>query len=181
MADNPKQLIKQLQTSITSLTRSPQFDRVIPEVGSNFVACLPDAVKLSQVAGLTGRIILVRGKPEPVGEIEFGWAPFMGRVILKAHALNNSIQAAIALRHSSEIVEAARRAKLQVVGFRLSKTVPIPDCMTLAGLEKFRFVPEVLFDWGAHGVEPLMVVFGSTPKEITQRVQAILKELVIDE
>jgi hydroxymethylpyrimidine/phosphomethylpyrimidine kinase len=181
MADNPEKLIKQLQTSITTLTRTPYFHRLIPEVGSNFVTCLPNATQPSQVAGLTGRIILVRGKPEPVGEIAFGWAPFMSRVILKAHSLNNSIQAAIALRHSNEIIEAARRAELQVVGFRLSENTPIPDCMTLAGLEKFRFVPEVLFDWGAHGVEPLVVIFGSTPKVITQRVQAILKELVIDE
>ena len=181
MADNPEKLIKQLETSITALIRTPKFSRLIPEVGSNFVACLPNATKPSQVAGLTGRIILVRGKPKPVGEIAFGWSPFMGQVILKAHALNNSIQAAIALRNSKEIVEAARRAKLQVVGFRLSENTPIPECMTLAGLEKFRFVPEVLFDWGAHGVEPLVVVFGTTPKAITQRVQAILKELVIDE
>ncbi len=70
---------------------------------------------------------------------------------------------------------------MQVVGFRLSENTSVPDCMTLAGLEKFRFVPEVLFDWGAHGVEPLVVVFGSTPKVITQRVQAILKGLVVDE
>ena len=181
MAENPERLIKQLQTNTLALTRTPHFGPLIPEVGSNFVACLPGATKLSQVAGLTGRIILVRGKPEPVGEFEYGWAPFMGQVILKAHALNDSIHAAIALRYSPDIVEAVRQANLQVVGFRLNENTPVPKCMTLAGLTKFRFVPEVLFDWGAHGVEPLVVTFGSTPKVITQRVQAILKELVIDE
>ena len=58
MADNPEKLIKQLESSISTLTRTPHFNRLIPEVGSNFVACLPHATKLSQVAGLTGRPLL---------------------------------------------------------------------------------------------------------------------------
>ncbi len=180
MGDDPAKLIQQLHTNIIALTRTPNFARLVPEVGSNFVVCLTGATKLSQVAGLTGRIILVRGKPEPVGEVDFGGAPFMGPVILKAHQLNETIHAALSLRYSNDIVEAARRAKLQVVGFRLGKLKPIPDCMTLEGLSKFGFVPEVLFDWGAHGVEPLVVVFGSTPKGVTQRARAILTELLTD-
>ncbi len=181
MVDDPAKLIRQLNTNIIALTRTSQFARLVPEVGSNFVACLTGATKLSQVAGLTGRIILVRGEPEPVGEVDFGWTPFMGRVILKAHALNDTVHAAISLRYSNAIVEATRRAGLQVVGFRLEELKPLPDCMTLEALSKFGFVPEVLFDWGAHGVEPLLVVFGSTPKVVTQRARAILAELLADE
>ena len=181
MVNDPAKLIQQLNTNIIALTRTRHFARLVPEVGGNFVACLSGATQLSQVAGLTGRIILVRGKPQPIGEVELGWAPFMGQVLLKAHKLNNNIHAAVSLRHSSEIVEAARRAKLQVVGFRLGKLKPIPDCMTLEGLTKFGFVPEVLFDWGAHGVEPLVVVFGSTPKAVTQMTRATLKELLAEE
>ena len=181
MTDNSSILIRQLNANILALTRTPHFERLVPEVGSNFVACLTGASDLSQVAGLTGRIILVRGEPEPVGEVDFGWAPFMGRVILKAHALNDTVHAAISLRYSNAIVEAARRAKLQVVGFRLGESKPVPDCMSLEGLSKLGFVPEILFDRGAHGVEPLVVVFGATPKLVTQRTRAILTELLTDE
>jgi predicted fused transcriptional regulator/phosphomethylpyrimidine kinase len=181
MVDNPSKLIQQLHRNIITLTRSPNFKRLVPEVGSNFVACLSGATTLSQVAGLTGRIILVRGEPEPIGEVEFGWAPFMGRVLLKAHNLKNTIHAAVSLRYSSAIVEAARSAELQVVGFRLSENKPVPDCMTLEALTRFGFVPEVLFDWGANGIEPLVVVFGETPKVVTQHTRAILSKLEADE
>jgi hydroxymethylpyrimidine/phosphomethylpyrimidine kinase len=181
MAENPAKLIQQLKSNISRLTKTPHFARLVPEVGGNFVTCLSGASELSQVAGLTGRIILVRGMPEPIGEVDFGWAPYMGRVILKAHSLNESIHAAISLRYSNEIVEAARNANLQVMGYRLGKRLPIPECMTLAGLTKYGFVPEVLFDWGAHGVEPLVVVFGQSPKMVTERVLAILNKLLADE
>jgi predicted fused transcriptional regulator/phosphomethylpyrimidine kinase len=180
MVTDAVKLVQQLKTNIIALTRTPHFRQLVPEVGSNFVACLTGATTPSQVAGLTGRIILVRGEPEPVGEVDFGWAPFMGPVILKAHALNDEVHAAISLRFSNAIVEAARRAQLQVVGFRLGESKPVPNCMTIEGLSKFGFVPEVLFDWGAQGIEPLVIVFGSTPRVVTQRVQAILKELLAE-
>ena len=72
MADDPTKLIRQLNTNILALTRTRHFARLVPEVGGNFVACLTGATKLSQVAGLTGRIILVRGEPKPIGEVDFG-------------------------------------------------------------------------------------------------------------
>jgi predicted fused transcriptional regulator/phosphomethylpyrimidine kinase len=166
-----------LSTQLQILLQIPEFNQLIPEVGSNFVACLPGATKISEVAGLTGRIILVRGKPQAVGEVDFGWAPFMGRVILKAHSYNPVIHAAISLRYSPTIIEASRTAGFQVVGYRLPNRQPVPNCMTLAALDKLRFVPEVLFDWGALGIEPLVVVFGTTPDEVTTRVELILSEL----
>ncbi len=181
MEDEPQQLKDQLNSCINAVVGMRNFARLIPEVGSNFVACLQGATKLSQVAGLTGRIILVRGKPEPIGGVDFGWAPFMGRVILKAHSLSVDDRSAISLRFSNSIVQAARRAKLQVVGYRLEPNKPVPECMTLKALSKYGFVPEVLFDWGAHGVEPLVVVFGSSPKIVKQRTRAILTKVLADE
>ena len=177
MADLDVKLIKSLTSQLQGLLQTPGFEQLIPEVGSNFVACLSDATKMSQVAGLTGRIILVRGKPQAVGDVDFGWAPFMGRVILTAHTLKPTIHAAISLRNTPNIIEASRNAGLQVVGYRLPDRQPVPDCMTLAALEKLQFVPEVLFDWGAVGIEPLVVVFGATPEEVTSRVEMILFEL----
>ena len=177
MASSKDTLKKSLRTQIQSVLQAPGFERLVPEVGSNFVACLSGATQMEHVAGLTGRIILVRGKSQAVGEVDFGWAPFMGRVILKAHSLKPTIHAAIALRNTPTIVEGCRTAGLQVVGYRLPARQTVPDCMTLAALEKLRFVPEVLFDWGAHGIEPLVVVFGATPEEVTNRVELILFEL----
>ncbi len=181
MSTTAEGLKKQLASNIDSLVRTPGFARLIPEVGSNFVICLPNAIKLSQVAGLTGRIIIVRGRPQAVGEVDFGWSPFMGRVILKAHSLDEDIRSAISLRFSLTITEAGRKAKLQVVGFRLPERATIPDCITLAALSRLKFVPEVLFDWGAHGIEPLVVVFGSNSKEVREHVQAIINELPVNE
>jgi predicted fused transcriptional regulator/phosphomethylpyrimidine kinase len=181
MTEDPNSLKQQLEASIDSLLLTRGFAQLIPEVGSNFVACVPKATQLSQVVGLTGRIILVKGQPEAVGEVDYGWAPFMGQVILKAHSVNNQIRSAISLRNSAPIVEAARKAELQVVGYRLPENHPIPDCMTLLALSKLNFVPEVLFDWGAHGIEPLVITFGSDPEEVSRRVQGIIKELVTDE
>lgn len=181
MAHSAIGLIEQLTANINALVKTARFAQLIPEVGSNFVGCLSGASQLSDVAGLTGRIILDRGRPVAVGEVDFGWAPFLSRVLLKAHSLNEDIRSAISLRNTAIIVEAFRRAEFQVVGYRLPENKPAPECMTLMALNKLGFVPEVLFDWGAHGLEPLVVAFASKPREVRLCAQKAIKEMLASE
>ncbi|MFW9831428.1 MAG: thiamine-phosphate synthase family protein [Candidatus Thorarchaeota archaeon] len=181
MVERTHSLKEQLKANIHAIVKTAGFERLIPEVGSNFVGCLLGTTKLKEVAGLTGRIILDRGRPVAIGDVDFGWAPFMGQVLLKAHSLNKQILSAISVRNTPDIVDASRHANLQVVGYRLPENKPPPDCMTLMALNKLGFVPEVLFDWGAHGLEPLVIVFGSSPREVRVRVQKIIGELLASE
>ncbi len=49
--------------------------------------------------------------------------------------------------------------------------------MTLAGLKALGYVPDVLFDQGAFGIEPLVAMFGGNPKGIVNRIKQIIKKL----
>lgn len=172
-----KTVLNQLMQAIHRLVTIPGTSELIPEVGSNFVYCLPQAKELTDVAGLTGRIILVKGQPRAVGDVDFGWAPYMGRVILEAHHINPKVRSAISLRYHPHIVKTFRGSGFDVAKFQLSENQPIPDCMTLAGLKTLGFVPDVLFDQGAHGLEPLIVVFRASPDEIVNIIEGILPQL----
>ncbi len=167
------EVVTQLANSVAALESLQGFDRLVPEVGSNIVYCLPDAVQQEEVAGLTGRIILVRGRPKACGDIDFGWAPFMGPVVLAAHKLEPSIRSAISLRCTSEIIAAGQAQGLEPAEFRWPRNQSPPSCLTLTALETLGYVPKVLYDQGAHGLEALVVVFGDNPKTIVKRVRLI--------
>ena len=130
--ENRCHVLEKLGEAIRHLEARPGFFRLIPEVGSNFVFCLPHAKDLTDVAGLTGRIIRVRNNAKAVGEVDFGWAPFMGRVILEAHHLDHRILSAISLRTSADIIDGAHRAELIVREFELPIADIVPDCLTVA-------------------------------------------------
>jgi predicted fused transcriptional regulator/phosphomethylpyrimidine kinase len=168
-----KEVITQLGQSIATLEALPGFAQLVPEVGSNFVYCLPNAIRQEEVAGLTGRIILVRGRPKACGEIDFGWAPFMGRVVLAAHKMEATIRSAISLRSSADIITAFQRQGLEPVEFQWPGGQDPPNCLTLTALEVLSYVPAVLYDQGAHGLEALTVVFGENPKTIVEQIQSI--------
>ncbi len=168
-----KEVVTQLVQSIDALESLQGFAQLVPEVGSNLVYCLPNAVQKEEVAGLTGRIILVRGRPKACGDVDFGWAPFMGRVILAAHKMEASVRSAISLRFSSEIIAACQMQELEPVEFRWPRKQAPPSCLTLAALEAIGYVPKVLYDQGAQGLEALVVVFGENPMTIVERVRLI--------
>jgi predicted fused transcriptional regulator/phosphomethylpyrimidine kinase len=172
-----RQVLEKLGKAIRHLDARPDFFRLIPEVGSNFVYCLPDPRDLTDVAGLTGRIIRVRNIPNAVGEIDFGWAPFMGQVILEAYRLDHRIRSAISIRSSPDIIAGAHNADLSVKEYQLPSDAPVPECLTVAALKSLNSVPHVLFDHGAHGLEALGVVFGKNPEEVVQLVDRILRAI----
>ncbi len=170
-------MVNHLAQSIAALEALQGFAQLVPEVGSNLVYCLPNATQLEEVAGLTGRIILVRGQPKTCGDVDFGWAPFMGLVVLAAHKMEDSIRSAISLRCTSEIITACQMQGLEPVEFRWPREQAPPNCLTLAALETLDYVPKALYDHGAHGLEALLVIFGKNPTTVVERVRLICEGL----
>jgi len=171
-------IIRRLERCISELEATQGFELLIPEVGSNFVFCPSGARELREVAGLTGRIIRVRGRPAACGEVDFGWAPFMGRALLEAHQMDGRVRSAISLRYSPEVVEACRAAGLEVAEFQWTKEREAPECLTVAGLKRLGRVPQVLYDLGAWGLEPLVVFFGPDPETVTDWVRRLTSILL---
>ncbi len=171
------EVLEQIREAIRRIVTRPSFYKLIPEVGSNFVFCLPNPRDLADVAGLTGRIIRVRNNPIAVGEVDFGWAPFIGRAVLEAHLLNHQIRSAISLRASPLIIDGARSADLKVKEYHLPEGAAVPECLTVAALQSMNTVPQILFDHGAHGLEALGVIFGKDPEEVIQLVDRILSQI----
>ena len=173
-----RDILARLEGCISELENTRGFELLIPEVGSNFVFCPAGAKELGEVAGLTGRIIRVRGRPAACGEVDFGWAPFMGRALLEAHRIDRWVCSAISLRYSPGIVEACRAVGLEVAGFRWPGEGETPECLTVAGLRRLGRVPQVLYDSGAWGLEPLVVIFGPDPETVTDWVKRIASTLL---
>ncbi|MFX1563316.1 MAG: thiamine-phosphate synthase family protein [Promethearchaeota archaeon] len=174
--ESANSVLDHLSQNINKLVKLANLSMLIPEVGSNFVYCLPNSKRLAEVAGLTGRIILVRGQPQAVGEVDFGWSPFMGQVVLVAHHIDKNIRSAISLRYSPLIVEACQEIGLDTVEFQLPNNHSDSDCVTITALESLGTVPQALFDKGAVGLEPLVVLFASDPVQIVKWVQKILRK-----
>ena len=179
--DNEKrEITRSVSQSIEIFCSIRDSWKLIPEVGINIAQALPKAKNLSEIAGLTGRIVRDRTKAVPVGIVNFHGSPHVGRIILTAMKFDSKIKAAMNIRFSEEILEICRKLNLDVATFNRSDEPGDTKTMewgTKKATEKFGRVPEIIYDRGGKGKEAMVRILGKDAGEVVERALGILKEM----
>ncbi len=145
------------------LAAEPRFTKLLPEVGSNIAMAFPRAKTTSEVVGLSGRIIKVGRHPFLPGPPALGGSKHVANIVLTAMRYDPKIRAALNIRFSDKIVRRCRGLGLRVVEFDRSKEPRGVKTMvwgTEQAIKKAGGVPDVIFDRGARGKEPMVRLLG---------------------
>jgi len=145
--------------------------RLIPEVGTNIVFALPSAKDIEDVAGVVGRIVKMRATIHPVGAIEFGGSNHMARVVLTAMNFDSSIRSAANILFSEKIIVILDDLLFDICSFERTKEPPGIKTMDwgVASCCK-NGVPDVIFDRGSQGKEPMIRLLGEDPVSVSQNI-----------
>lgn len=157
-----------------------------PEVGINLVMSLPFwyARDENDVAGIPGRIIRVGNKLEAPHEPRFGASKHMAKAVLTMMKFDPRKRAAMNIAYDRFFLKNAERNGLVVSGFdrryEPESIKAIEGGTTPWGIEyavsKAKGVPDVIYDLGEHGKEPLIFVFGETAVDVVKKVLLVIKE-----
>ena len=162
-----------LESALARLDGSRDVASLIPEVGMNLVYAKPGAVKLSDVAGLSGRIVKSLGRARVCGKVAYGGSRHLARVVLAALKWGVELRAAVNVRGGKEVARALRRIGLRVVDVEGGGgTCPIADYISERGVEG-----DAYYHRGAHGVEPSIVILGRSPGELVETLFKLAAEL----
>jgi len=145
------------------LAAEPRFTKLLPEVGSNLVMAKPHAKKASDVVGLFGRIIRVGTRPCLTGFPMLGGSEHVANIVLTAMRYNPKIRSALNIRFSEKIVRRCRDLGLRIAEFDRTKEprgVKTMVWVTEQAIKKEGKVPDVIFDRGAVGKEPMVRLLG---------------------
>lgn len=173
--------LHELQNSVQQVSTLDGFYRLIPETQTNFVYALPDAVKLSDVAGVRGRIVKIVDTASPTSYIEFGASHHVASAVIAYMRINPIIRSAINIRFDERIVKVCKslfsvssydRTKEPTRIKREEGSTVIWG--TLVALSK-NHMAEVIYHRGDVGKEPMITVFGKNPTEVITKIKAILK------
>lgn len=144
----------------------------VPEVGTNIAMSMSPVYAASRehVAAVTGRIVRAGPRLVAVGPVSFGASSHMARLVLAAMRHDPRVRAALNIRYSEELVRAFRRLGYTVVyvpredeplevATREGASLPwaLEEAVRRAGR-----VPDVIYDTGAHGKEPMIRVLAPT-------------------
>ncbi len=164
--DMRKLVLSALVDAVEELTHSMDA-ALIPEVGSNIAYALPGARDKDDVAAVQGRIVRLSGKPHPVGPVDFGASDHVARIVLTAMKFDPDIRCAANIRYTPEIIEIVEDLLLLTCSFDRGNEPPGTRTMDWGVAFCCRSgVPDIIFDRGAVGKEPMVRILGQDPAEV---------------
>jgi hydroxymethylpyrimidine kinase/phosphomethylpyrimidine kinase len=170
-------VLENVKEAVTMLKETLNFKNHIPEVGTNIGMAIADAESELDVAAVDGRIILAK-KGVHTGCVDFGVSSHVARQILTMMKHDKTKRSAINVKYSSELIEACEELGLTVSSFDRAKEPAGAKTMDWGVREaSVVFSPDVIYDLGAVGKEPMVRIFGNTAVAVAEKVKGIMAGL----
>jgi len=170
-------VIQELKKAIEVL-KVEKVGYLIPEVSSNLGYALPNAEGIEDIAAFPGRIIRFEDSVATLSDPEFGASQHIANIILTVMKFDPEYCSAMNIRYSKENV-----ARLRGKGFLVGhfdrrfepKRVKQREGSSLEWgvgevLRKLRRVPDLIYDQGDVGKEPMIRVLGKNPVEVVEKI-----------
>jgi hydroxymethylpyrimidine/phosphomethylpyrimidine kinase len=175
--DMRKLVLSALEDAVKELSGTMDA-ALIPEVGSNIAFALPGARDKDEVAAVRGRIVQLSGHPHPVGPVDFGASDHVARIVLTVMKFDPGIRCAANIRFTPEIIEIIEDLLLETCSFDRGNEPPGTRTMDWGVAFCCRSgVPDVIFDRGAIGKEPMVRILGQDPAEVAAIIGRISNRL----
>jgi hydroxymethylpyrimidine/phosphomethylpyrimidine kinase len=171
-------VIKELRKVVLDIENT-DFYRVAPEVGSNIACALPEAKTLEDVAALEGRIVKVKNQSIAVGDIAFGGSKHVATIVLAAMDFDREFRSAMNIKYRKSTLEACERLGFSISSFSREDEPEEKSTMewgTGHAIKKHGSVPDIIYDTGSVGKEPMIRIMGKNPEEVFTKLGRILNE-----
>ena len=184
ISEEKQSIIRQIREIYSIISKDKDFSKLIPEVRMNISGSLFRAKDKSEIAGIEGRITIINGFPKASGEIKFGVSDHTARLILTAKKYDNSINFVLNLKYIPELIESIKKnsnLELQeIIREEQPDNIQKKEHSTMQWLinesvKKKGKIPDIIWDKGAMGKEPMMRLFGKNSNDIIRKLEQIIK------
>lgn len=175
-------VIEHIKSIYLFLSNKKYLSQIIPEVRMNISGALSNATEKAQVAAIEGRITIIDGYPFASGDIKFGVSDHTARLILAAKKFDPSTNFVLNLKYNHEwILLLQKKSKLQLVEIKREeqpKDIKKKEESTMQWLikdviSKNGKIPDIIWDKGSIGKEPIIRLFGKNSKDIINKLKII--------
>jgi hydroxymethylpyrimidine kinase/phosphomethylpyrimidine kinase len=174
-------VIEALKRAFQNLQRR-SIGPLCPEVQSNLGYALPDARTMEDVAAFPGRFVRIGDEILKAADPQFGASRHIARIILTAMLHDPHMRSAMNLRFSQEILSRARKEGFRIGHFdRKGEPLRVKrkeDASLSWGvnqvLSKSKKFPDLIFDRGGLGKEPMIRLLGRDPEAVTAKALRLL-------
>ncbi len=169
------EMLEDLEVAGVELERLLDAD-LVPEVGSNMGYAVPGALETEDVAAFDGRIVRTHRGARVVGPARFGASKHVARIVMASSSHDPDMRCAINLKYSQSNLSACNKAGLSMASFERAREPRGVSSMTWGvreSIRKARRVPDVIYDKGAQGKEPMIRLLGETPSDVLSKLRRV--------
>ena len=168
-----------LKRSLEEILKLKNIGKVIPEVGSNLGMAIHHPKDLKDIAAVEGRITKCGNKVR-AGCVSFGASEHVARTILTVMKYDENIRSAMNIKFSEEILDICKKLSFSISYFDRKdepegvKTMEWGISEGIKNFGNFGKVPEIIFDRGGIGKEPMIRIFGGSSDDVAEKARKIL-------
>lgn len=155
---------------------------LIPECQTNFVYSKQNPKSVSDILGVSGRIVKAGRRLVVAGNLEYGGSKHVATAVLTMQKKFPKTRSALNIKYDQRTIEKFRKTKNKIASYDRADE---PD-MTKgkenssiswgikSAIKNSRAAPDIVYHRGDMGKEPMIIVFGENPKQVVTKVSKIL-------
>jgi hydroxymethylpyrimidine/phosphomethylpyrimidine kinase len=151
----------------------------MPEVGINIGFATPNAKTQDEVCALEGRLVRVGERIGYLGGFKFGASKHIARIILTAMKFDTQCRSAMNVKYSPEILKVCSSLNFTRGTYDREEEPEQTTTMewgTEQAIKKLGKVPDIIYDTGGVGKEPMIRIVGKNPKDVLEKLKKIITE-----
>ena len=178
---NKKDSIKtELTESIQKFTEIKNIYKNIPECQTNFVYSKQNPKSTKDILGISGRIVKAGKKVIVAGDLEYGGSKHVATALLTVNKRYPQIQSAINIKYQNTTISKIKKLKFIVTKYdRNQEPINVKSNGSTiewgikSAIKNLKEPPDAIFHIGGFGKEPMIIIFGDTPKNILKKISKI--------
>ncbi|MDF0590943.1 bifunctional hydroxymethylpyrimidine kinase/phosphomethylpyrimidine kinase [Candidatus Methanocrinis natronophilus] len=187
-------VLMEVERGVDILLQEPAVLRLIPEVGSNLGMAISTARGPEDVAAVEGRLVRAGSRVKACGSVRFGASGHVARILLSAMTFDPEVRAGMNIRFGDDVLGVIRVLGLSSSHFSREDEPEASKTMSWGTEEAMRIyisavrsaagssrtaapLPEVIWDRGGWGKEPMVRLLGTSAEEVAQVAVEIARNL----
>jgi len=170
----------ELSESIQKFTEIKNIYKNIPECQTNFVYSKEKPKSTNEILGISGRIVKAGKRVIVAGDLEYGGSKHVATAMLTVNKKFPQIQSAINIKYQNTTISKIKKLKLIVSRYdrdqepnNVKNKGSTIEWGIKSAIKNLKVSPDVIFHNGGFGKEPMIIIFGDTPKNILKKVSKI--------
>lgn len=178
LSDMRRATLSDLTVAVSMIENTPEFVELEPQVLSNIVMALKNAKGVTDVAGVPGRLVKIRGKVMSLMDPEFGVSNHLAKLLLRVMAVNPEVRSVINTAYNEDIAEVIKRMSFHYAVFERAPSQKGEEALFDFAEEAFKENKgwlDVIIDTGGVGIEPNAYFFDRNAVRLADKIVKVAR------